>query len=147
MSLLEKMDIIKSIKSWKPRNGFQRKTKSLQHGHQQQNLETLRRMNDTENERFQNEETILHHKSYGHKNDTHHEYWSNASMSSNTSASNYPMREDTSACSNSSSLTHNSTRVATTLPSGNHSLGMFQDENNTGKFNHSNYKNVESFLI
>ena len=135
------MDIIKSIKSWKPRNGFQRKTKSLQHGHQQQNLETLRRMNDTENETFPNEETILHHKSYGHKNEN--EYWLNASMSSNTSTSNYPMREDISAGSNSSSLTHNSTRVATTLPAGNHSLGMFQDENNTGKFNHSNYNRGE----
>merc|ERR1712020_301166 len=99
-------------------------------------------MNHTENERFQNEETILHHKSYGNKNDTQTEYWSNASISSNTTTSNYPMREDISVGSNSSSLTHNATRVATTLPAGNHSLGMFQDENNTGKFNHSDYKNL-----
>ena len=53
------MDIIKSIKSWKPRNGFQRKTKSLQHGQQHQNLKTIRRMNDTENELINTDEPIL----------------------------------------------------------------------------------------
>ena len=130
------MDIIKSIKSWKPRNGFQRKTKSLSHSQQQQNLQTIQRMNDAENEIIQHDEHLLNNKIYVAPNKMEQEYWTNESISSNASTSNFPMKEEISSGSVSSGsvMTNNCSRVATTLPAGNQSLPIFQDMNNARIF-------------
>ena len=128
------MDIIKSIKSWKPRNGFQRKTKSLQHGRQHQNLKTIRRMNDMENEFMNNEEPVLNNKVIEVSNSVQSEYWMNESCSSNASIAYLQTKEELSSESvTSSSMTNGSSRNATTLPNGNQTLSMFQNTNTAGK--------------
>ena len=129
-----KMDIIKSIKSWKPRNGFQRKTKSLSHSQQQQNLQTIQRMNDAENEIIQHDELLLNNKVYVTPNRTEQEYWTNESISSNASTTNFPMKEEISSgsVSSGSGMTNNCSRIATTLPAGNQALSIFQDMRDAG---------------
>ena len=127
------MDIIKSIKSWKPRNGFQRKTKSLQHGQQQQNLKTIRRMNnDAENEFVKNEEPILNNVLFEPPNTVQPEYWVNESCSSNASITHLPINEELLAGSVSSSITSSSSRTATTLPNGIQPVSMFQHTSDAG---------------
>ena len=129
------MDIIKSIKSWKPKNGFQRKSKSLSHSQQQENLQTLQRMNnEVENkEIIPNIDPMSNNRLYAPSSRPQTEYWTNESISSNASTSILPLREDMSSCSASSSFTNNSSRVATTLPAGNPSLELFQDYRAEGK--------------
>ena len=127
------MDIIKSIKSWKPRSGFQRKTKSLQHGQQHQNLKTIRRMNDAENEFMNNDEPILNNRLLEVSNGVQAEYWGNESCSSNASTTHIPMKEELSSGSVSSVITNRSSRTTTKLPSTNQTISIFQDNNDAGK--------------
>ena len=132
------MDIIKSIKSKKWKTGFQRKSKSLSHSQQQENLQTLQRMNNEidNNEINPNVEPILNNRLYAvpPNSGTQPEYWNHQSISSNASSTILPLRDDMSSGSMSSSFTNNSSRVATTLPVGNPSLDLFQEYKDEGKF-------------
>ena len=132
------MDIIKSIKSWKPKNGFQRKSKSLSHSQQQENLQTMQRMNNEvgNNEMTPNLEPVLNNRLYADppNSGTQNEYWAHESISSNASTNILPSREDMSTSSLSSSFTNNSSRIATTLPAGNPSLDVFQNYRDEGIF-------------
>ena len=136
------MDLIKSIKSWKPRNGFQRKSKSLHHGQQQQHLDELQRMHDSEKEIGLNDEPLLNNKLYGAHNRAQPEYWTNESISSNASTSHLPMQEDVLSSSVSSSVTNSSSRVAVTLPAGNQSMSMFHSMNDAGKVLDNTYNQL-----
>ena len=130
------MDIIKSIKSWKPKNGFQKKSKSLSHSQQQENLQTIQRMNNEvgNNEIAPNLEPVLNNRLYAVPPNpgTQTEYWTHESISSNASTSILPSREDMSTSSLSSSFTNNSSRIATTLPAGNPTLDVFQNYRDEG---------------
>ena len=126
------MDIIKSIKSWKPRNGFHRKSKSLQHGQQQQNLQTMRCMNDVVGEITHNDDEHILNNKILDPSTTLQPEWVNHLSSVNTDTP-LAMREDMTSGSLSSAMTNGSSRSSCTMPNANQSSPFISAANNLGK--------------
>ena len=81
------------------------------------------------------ENQFSNNKIYVTPNRMEQEYWTNESISSNASTSNFPMREEISSgsVSSGSGMTNNCSRIATTLPTGNQALSILQDMSDAGK--------------